>query len=51
MVRKDDTPRGMAPARRARDRRADQADADDCKLFEDRLGERLPEPLNHFRLA
>ncbi len=51
LVGEDDTPRGVAPARGARDRRADQPDANDCKLFEDRLGERLPEPLNHLRPA
>ena len=51
MVGKDDTPRGMAPARGARDRRADQPDADDRQLFENRLGERLPEPVNHLCLA
>ena len=34
-------------AGRAGDRRADQSDADDRELVEDRLGERRPEPLNH----
>ena len=51
MVGKNDAPRRVAPARGARDRRADQPDADDRQLFEDRLGERLPEPINHLCLA
>ena len=47
MVGEDNAPRGVAPARGAGDRRADQPDANDRQLVEDRLVERRPEPLNH----
>ena len=50
-VGKDDAPGGVAMARGAGDRRADQPYADNRQLFEDRLGERRPEPFNHLCLA
>ena len=46
-VGKDNAPCGMAVARGASDRRADQPDADNRQLFEDRLGQRRAKPFNH----
>ena len=51
MVSDDNAPRGVAAARGAGDRRADQSDADDRQLVEDRLDERRPQPLNHLAPA
>ena len=48
-IRQDNAARRCPPSRRARDRRADQPDANNRQLVEDRFFERRPEPLNHFR--
>ena len=49
MVGEHDPSRRIATARRAGDRGADQADADNREFVEDRLGERRPRrSLNHF---
>ena len=50
-VGKNDAPGGVALARGAGDRRADQPYADNRQLFEDRLGEGRAEPFNHLCLA
>ena len=48
-VGEHDSPRRVLPPDRPRERRADQPDADDRQLVEDRLVERRPEPLSHDR--
>ena len=50
-VGQNDAPRRPPAARRPRDRGADQPDADNRQLFEQRLFERRHEPVNHHRPA